>query len=369
MGVSKSLKLAVVHDDFIQEGGAERLVLAMLEIWPQADLFATVVTDWWKEEIRRLTGKRIRTSWLQSFPFKGRFYRYYYSLYPFAVESFNFDGYDVVLSSSARYAHGILTKPPVPHIAYVNSPARFLWEEKQVPKNPLAKPIIRWHRRWDRVASQRPDFIIANSSTPAARIGKFWGRKTDAIIYPFVDIRDPSPSGRARKEDYFLLIGRLNQWKRVDIAVRAFSNLGRRLYIIGNGPERYHLEGMAGPTVKFLGRVAESEKIEFLRSCRALVVPQEEDFGIVTLEANATGTPVIAFRGGGSLELVEPGVNGIFFDAQTEGSLSSAVERFDQMTFNMENCLNVAKRYGKERFREELECFVDLSLRNYLKRL
>ena len=134
------MKIAIVHDDFVQEGGAERLVLAMLEIWPQADLFAVVATDWWREEIRRLTGKRIRTSWLQRFPLGDRLYRYYYSLYPLAIESFNFDGYDLVLSSSARYAHGVLTKPPVLHIAYVNSPARFLWEERQVPKNPLAKP-------------------------------------------------------------------------------------------------------------------------------------------------------------------------------------------------------------------------------------
>ena len=358
-----------MHDDFVQEGGAERLVLAMLEIWPQADLFAVVATDWWREEIRRLTGKRIRTSWLQRFPLGDRLYRYYYSLYPLAIESFNFDGYDLVLSSSARYAHGVLTKPPVLHIAYVNSPARFLWEERQVPKNPLAKPIIRWHRSWDRAASQRPDFIIANSRTPEARIEKFWDRKADAVIYPFVDISDPSPSGRARKEDYFLLIGRLNRWKRVDIAVRAFSNLGRRLYIIGSGPERYCLERMAGPTVKFLGRVTEVEKIEFLTSCRALVVPQEEDFGIVTLEANATGAAVIAFRGGGSLELVEDGVNGLCFDEQTEDSISSAVKRFDQMVFNRENCLSVARRYGKDRFREELRYFVDLKLGNYLKRL
>lgn len=359
------MKIAIVHDDFVQDGGAERLVLAMLEIWPKADLFAVAATDAWQERIRKFGGNKIRTSWLQNLPYKGTFYRYYYAFYPLAVESFKFDNYDVVLSSSARYAHGILTKPSVPHIAYINSPARFLWEKELIPKNPLAKPIINWHRRWDRVACQRPDFIVANSRTPQQKIEKFWGRAADAVIYPFVIVKDPDATAKVSKRDYFLLISRLNRWKNVDMAIRAFNNLGRRLYVIGDGPDLHRLRSMAGHTVKFLGRISEPEKNEFLRSSQALIVPQEEDFGIVTLEANAAGVPVIAYRGGGSLELIENGVNGIFFDEQKVDSLTEVVARFDQKAFSRENCLKVARKYSKERFQTELKSFVERSFKNF----
>ena len=365
------MRVAIVHDDFIQHGGAEKLVLAMLEIYPEADLYAVSASDQWRREIKDLFNKDIRTTWIKNLPLRHRYFRFYYTFYPLAVESFNFDGYDLVVSSSARYAHGIITKPSTVHVSYVNSPARFLWEDNLIPQDLLAQPIIRWQKAWDTVASQRPDYLIANSKAPARKIEKYWGRKVDAVIYPFVDlekfmavdsigmshelVEGSIPLGN---KGYFLIVSRLNEWKRLDIAVETFTKINLPLYIIGDGSERENLEKMAGPSVKFLGCVSDGGKINYLRHCRALIVPQAEDFGIVILEANACGRPVIAYKGGGSLELISEEVNGLFFSEQQVASLMHALKRFDQIQFNRENCLKAAKRFTKNRFKKALGGFV-----------
>ena len=363
--VGKDLKVAIVHDDFIQEGGAERLVLAMLEIWPHSDLYAVISSGPWRSRVKSFFGKEIRTTWLQKLPFRETLFRFYYLFYPLAIESFNFDRYDLVISSSARYAHGVITKPGTLHLSYVNSPARFLYQKDLTPKLPFARLITLWHKSWDRVAAWRPDYIVANSQTPAKRIKKFWKREVDSVIYPFVDWPDIDPSvpnpGR-EKGSYFLLISRLNGWKKVDLAVKVFSLINRPLYIIGIGPERKHLEKMAGSSVKFLGSVSDTGKFQYLTFCQALIVTQEEDFGIVTLEANICGRPVIAYGAGGSSELIKDGVNGILFDDQTVDGLNEALVRFDQTAFSRENCINAAKSFGKERFKAELYGFVSSKL-------
>lgn len=380
----RDLKVAIVHDDFIQWGGAERLVLAMLEIFPEADLFATIASDQWLSELRKrgyqvknqsvgrrteikITDQRSKIlylSWLQNFPLKDRLFRYYYSLYPLAVESFRFDGYDLVISSSARYAHGVLTKPETLHVAYVNSPARFLWDERLVPRNLPARKVVEWHRLWDRVASRRPDYVIANSKAPAERIRRFWQREADATIYPFAE-NPPNyrvPILATQRREYFLVISRLNQWKRVDVVTEAFREFGSELFIIGDGPERRKLEKISSRNVKFLGWVGEEGKFDHLFGCRALIVPQEEDFGIVILEANSCGKPVVAYKGGGALELVREGRNGVFFEEQSATSLLVALRRFDRLVFTKENCLEVAGFYTKERFKDGLSSFVEEKL-------
>ena len=208
-----------------------------------------------RREIKDLFNKDIRTTWIKNLPLRHRYFRFYYTFYPLAVESFNFDGYDLVVSSSARYAHGIITKPSTVHVSYVNSPARFLWEDNLIPQDLLAQPIIRWQKAWDTVASQRPDYLIANSKAPARKIEKYWGRKVDAVIYPFVDLENfvavdsiglapaaISGSDPLGNKGYFLIVSRLNEWKRIDIAVEAFTKLNLPLYIIGSGSERRNLE-------------------------------------------------------------------------------------------------------------------------------
>lgn len=363
MRFSEKLKVAIVHDDFVQEGGAERLVLAMLELWPQADVYAILATTDWQKRLRSTTQKAVRTSWLQSWLWGKGFHRYYYAFYPLAIESFRWEGYDLVISSSSRYAHGIITQPGTLHIAYVNSPARFLWQEDLVPKMPGVSSVLFWHRNWDLVAAQRPDFVLANSRTPALRIERFWRRKADGIVYPFVDLpsviddeRDNVPSVAG---DYFILISRLVRWKRTEIAVEACNRLACPLWIVGQGPENRRLRELAGPTIRFLESVDEVTKFRYLSHSRALIVPQEEDFGIVILEANACGVPVIAYRSGGATELIEDGRNGFFFDRQDPDSLVEALSGFDRSLVNRQNCLELGRRFTKERFKREIHDFVE----------
>lgn len=374
------MKVAIVHDDFIQHGGAERLVLAMLEIWPQADLYGVIATDQWCEEIKKKFGKELKTSWLQKFPFRDKFFRQYYSLYPLAIESFRFDDYDLVISSSARYAHGVITKPGTVHIAYINSPARFLWEERFVSINTLIRPIINWHRVWDKVASQRPDYIVANSKTPAQRIKKYWGREADQIIYPFVDSERFSRLGSDPRKivksafvgsdpnlvskPYFLVVSRLVGWKRIDMAVEAGRDLGLNLIVVGSGPDLSRLKKMSGPTIKFLTEIDDRELVSLYTNCQALIMTQAEDFGITSLEAQAVGKPVIAYRGGGVLETVIEGVTGVFFDEQTKESLKTTLSQFDPRLYIGDNCTTQAKNFGKERFKNELQKFTEDVLRN-----
>lgn len=382
---AQNLKIAIVHDDFIQHGGAERLVLAMLEIWPQADVYGVVASKGWQEEIKKLppkadqsmteTRKDIKTTWLQNIFLGHSFYRYYYTLYPIAIESINLDGYDLVISSSARYAHGVLTKPGTVHIAYVNSPARFLWQDNLAPKSIFAKPILSWHRCWDKVACHRPDYVIANSKSPAKRIKNYWGREADSVIYPFVDLarfEDGSPSKEVDlsisnkfnlNKQYFLIVTRLNKWKNVDIAINACRNLGFNLYIVGSGPDFNRLNKLSSENVKFYTNVTDLELVHLYKNCQALIVTQEEDFGIVSLEAQAAGKPVIAYGSGGSLETVIEGETGLFFTEQTEQSLKSALLRFDPKPLLRENCIRQARNFSKERFISDLSSFVNHVLR------
>lgn len=383
------MKIAIVHDDFIQRGGAEKLVLAMLEIWPEADLYAVVATEAWRREIKTKISKEIKTGWLQKFPFKEKLYRYYYSLYPLVLESFRFDDYDLVISSSARYAHGIITKPGTVHVAYVNSPARFLWERYLTPSNVFLRPIINWHRAWDKVAGQRPDYVIANSKTPAKRVEEYWGRKVDAVIYPFVDLeRFTGDPGRERSpvfirpiqpdcrrgrdlgegvEGYFLVVSRLNRWKRIDLAIQAGNELRWPLVVVGQGEDEACLKGLAGPTIKFLGRVGDEELVSLYQNCRALILTQAEDFGITALEAQACGRPVVAFGKGGALETVINGVTGMYFESQTKDRLVEVLSRFDEKKYLRENCFTQARKFSQARFQKDLVGFVNNVLRKEQK--
>lgn len=371
------LKVAIVHDDFIQHGGAERLVLAMLEMWPQADLYSVTASDLWRKEIKKQSNKEIRTTWVANLPFKERLFRYYYIFYPIAIESFNFDGYDLVVSSSARYAHGIITKPNTVHVAYVNNPARFIWQEDLTPKGILLGKIISWHKAWDKVASNRPDYIVANSKTPAKRIEKYWNRKPEATIYPFVDMERfarPAPIGLGPKgsnpsrkgvRNYFLVVSRLKRWKRIDLAIQVCNELKLPLVIVGQGEGKERLQRLAGPTVKFCATVSDEELVELYLGSRALIQTQEEDFGITALEAQALGKPVVAFKSGGATETVVEGVTGVFFDNQNKESLKQVLQQFDPEHYLEENCTTQAGKFGKKRFQEELQSFCNNVLRNY----
>ena len=415
------MKIALVHDDLIQHGGAERLFEAMMETFPQADVFVSMVSDQWKAQIsnslflRKFKSQnhnsKLKTSFMQKLPLKEKFYRHYFLLYPLAFESFDFTNYDVVLSSSTRFAHGVITRPETLHIAYFNTPPRMFWEpftyfEESQSLRLLLTPFISWLRVWDWAAAQRPDILIANSKTPQARIKKYYGRDSH-IIYPFVDLerfqvepsgphpqrhataehpslrksspslyvpananrsnpRNRSPfastnvsSGAGLRVGYFLVVSRLTAWKKIDIAIEACNQLKLPLKIIGEGPDFERLKRLAGPTVELLGRLTDEEVVSYYKNCRALLFPQKEDFGITPLEAQASGKPVVAFRAGGALETVIEGKTGEFFSPQTAGALAKVLKDFDTSRYQDEDCRRQAEKFSKQRFQRELKEFVE----------
>lgn len=360
------MKLAVVHDDFVQKGGAESLAAAVSEIWPAADVFAAIATGGWPQFFRK-RGRNLKLSWLQNFPLREKVYRGYFPLYPLAFESFDFSAYEVVLSSSARFAHGIISRPGTVHIAYVNSPGHMFWESADYffdfkPwQRALLTPLLSFMRQWDMVAAQRPDYLIANSGSTAEKIQKYWRRCADKIIYPFFDDKkfSPPPSLSVSESKYFLVVSRLLAWKRIDLAVKACSRLNLPLLVVGEGPARKELERMAGRCVRFLGYVTDEEKMERLLECRALLHPQREDFGLTPLEAMACGKPVIAYGVGGALETVVEGKTGLFFQEQTVDSLLEVLRRFRPGQFSLGECWQRTRAFTRERFVKELKDFVE----------
>lgn len=363
------MKIAIVHDDLIQFGGAEEVLLAMCEIWPKAPVYTAYASKKW-QKICLEKGIELRTSFMQKLPFIEKIYRYYapFMLHVLAFESFDFSGFDVVLSSSARFSHGVITKATTKHICYMNSPGRMFWEAKDYFEGEtygflkaikfLAQPFLKIPlshlRLWDFTAAQRIDHVIANSETARKKIKKYHGRDSE-IIYPFVNCQDFSrvtPS----EGNYFLVITRLVSWKRVDIAVKACSHLGVKLKVAGKGPEKEKLERLAGPTVEILGYV--EEKKDLLANCRAVIVTQREDFGIVPLEAMASGRPVIAYGAGGVLETVVPKETGEFFNDQTWESLEGVLKGFDPKKYSKKLCRLRAEKFDKAVFKKQLKDFV-----------
>lgn len=366
------MKLAIVHDDLIQFGGAEKLVLAMHELWPDAPIYTSAASEKWLEIISK-EGIELETSFMQKLPFIERLYRYYspFLLHAMAFEQFDFSEFDVVLSVSARYAHGVITKPGTKHICYMNSPGRMLWEPSSYFKGEnygLLSPIkfmaplflklpLSILRAWDYAASRKVDYFVANSRTPQERIKKYY-RRDSVIIYPFVDYEEFS--GLEPKEgDYFLVLTRLAPWKKVEIAVRACSEQGLMLKIVGTGPDESRLKSLAGKSVEFLGYVSEKNKKELLSGCTAVINTQKEDFGIVPLEAMASGKPVIAYKGGGVLETVVPGKTGEFFTEQTADSLTKALKNFDKNKYSPDDCRIRAAEFDKSVFINKIRALVD----------
>lgn len=360
------MRICLVHDDLIQFGGAEKLLLAMHEIWPAAPIYTSIYDQSTVNSKQSTANLDIKTSWMQKLPFKKSLRRAFFPLYPAAFESFDFSEFDVVLSSSTRFAHGVITKPDTIHICYSNAPTRFLWETQKylefenIPR--IAKvaiaPVLSFLRIWDQQAAKRPDFWIANSKNVADKLKKFY-RVDSEIIYPFVDLNNFFPESKTKTQDYFLVVSRLLAWKRIDIVVDAANKLKFPLKIVGTGPAEKSLKKLAGKTVEFLGEVEQDNLAKLYQQSRALILPQEEDFGITALEAQSCGKPVIAFAAGGVLETVIPGKTGIFFGEQTSESLGKTIKQFGRQTFIPEDCRRNAEKFSKKNFQKQLKSFVE----------
>ncbi|MEZ4695543.1 MAG: glycosyltransferase family 4 protein [Rhodothermales bacterium] len=346
--------------------GAERVLEQMLRVFPQADVFSLI--EFLPDDQRAFLGGRdVRTSFIQRLPFARRHYRLYLPFAPVAIEQFDLRGYDIVLSSSYVVAKGVLTTPDQMHVSYVHSPIRYAWDLyfdylengglTRGVRSALARLILHYMRLYDSSTAGRVDFFLANSNHVARRINKTYRRTAD-VVYPPVDTTSFVPS--AEREDYFFTMSRLVPYKRIDLIVRAFSQLPEeRLVVIGDGPEMEKIRGCAGPNVSLMGFQSNDVVRRTMSRAKAFVFAAEEDFGIVPVEAQACGVPVIAFGAGGARETILDGVTGVFFQQQTEASLIGAVERFKSMHFDGDAVRRHAETFSEARFRSRLLEAVD----------
>ncbi|MFC1722139.1 glycosyltransferase [Patescibacteria group bacterium] len=362
------MKIALVCDDLIQHGGHEKVVLDFCEIFPDAILHTTAMSESWEKKLNEKNIKYV-TSFMQKFPFKEKLARVYapFLFYILALENFEFDDYDVVISLSSRFAHGVITKPNTKHICYMSTVGRMFWEPASYFEKEnfggtaliksfgmlFLKPFISYIRLWDKLASQRVDYFIANSITTQKRIEKYYKRKSE-VIHPSFDLPEEKLSNVS--ENYFLVLTRLAPWKRVDIAVKSCLKLNLKLKVLGDGPAKADLEVLAkgNENIELLGYVSEKDKSSYLKECKALINTQYEDFGIVPLEAMYCGKPIIAYAKGGVLETVIPDVTGVYFTEQSERALSKVLIDFDEKKFLPESCREQAMNFSKERFIKEI---------------
>jgi glycosyltransferase involved in cell wall biosynthesis len=368
------MRVALVHDYLVQHGGAERVLEAFTEIYPDAPIY-TIVYD--QQAMGDLFAHRdIRTSFLQRIPWARRNHRLFPLLMPLAIEQFDFSSFDIVLSDSASYAKGVITRPETLHICYLHTPTRYAWDDSQKYAQDFGfSSWVKWLiplfvspvRLWDRAAARRPDRLIANSSFVRKRIAKYYRREA-SVIHPPVDTRHFTLAPAGSGQGYFLIVGRLLAYKRHDIAILACNRLGLPLKIIGRGPELERLRSIAGPTIEFLDRVDDADLPRYYAECRAFIFPQEEDFGIVAIEALAAGRPLIAYRGGDIVEHLEEDRMGVFFDEQTPEAVIEAIERFSDKTFQPEYIREQVLGFDREIFKKNISEAVDQAWREHQKR-
>jgi glycosyltransferase involved in cell wall biosynthesis len=360
------MRVAIVHYWLVSMRGGEKVVEALSDLYPGADIF-TLVYDpaAVSEKIRR---HKVTSSFLQRIPGAARHYQSLLPLMPFALENLDLSGYDLIISSESGPAKGIIPPPHATHVCYCHSPMRYIWDHYHFYRSsagflqraamPIIAPLL---RSWDVNTSARVDRFVANSRHVAARIGKYY-RRSATVIYPPVSVGDFAPSDTT--EDFYLCAGQAVGYKRIDLAVQAFTRMGRNLVIIGEGPEIKRLKAMAGPTVQFLGRTPFQILKQKMAQCRALVFPGEEDFGMVPVEVMASGRPVIAYGSGGALETVVDGETGILFDEQSVDALIDAVERFERepKAFDRDALIRHAGAFGVERFKAEMTSVIQEEL-------
>ncbi len=361
------MKVALVHDYLNQMGGAERVVMAFHEIFPDAPIYTSIYDP--KLVDPAFQKMDIRTSFMQKLPFVTKHHQPYLPFYPFAMEKLDLRGYDLVLSSSSAFAKGVITRPETMHICYCHTPMRWCWNyDEYVEREQLGKVarsilpfLITWMRTWDQTSAMRVDHFIANSPVVAERIRKYYRREA-VIIPPPVEADRFSFDPHTQPEDYFLTLGRLIPYKRVDLAIEACNRLQLPLAVIGSGRDLERLKKLAGPTIRFLGRLPDEEVGYHYAHCRAFLFPGEEDFGITPLEAQASGRPVIAYGEGGALASVVEGVTGEFFTQQTVESMSEVLATFDEQHYDPQTIRNHALEFDMPRFRRRILQFIEAKM-------
>ena len=356
-------RVAVVHDWLTIPGGSEQVVLELLEMFPQAEIFTSVYDPSpWPAQI---TERKVHSSFLNRLPGAARHYRLMLPLMDRAFRSYDLSDFDLVISSSHAFAKNVRTPPGVLHVCYCHTPMRYAWDEgflageRLGPARFVLSPLLGWLRRQDLAGARGPDVFVANSRHVAERIERYYGR-TAEIVHPPVDVERFLGLAR-RPEGFYLAFGRVVPYKRIDLAAAACARLGRRLKVAGDGRalDRVRAAAGDGEGTEFLGTVSDAERDQLLSSASALLFPGEEDFGIVPVEAQAAGLPVIAYSVGGAVESVLDGQTGVLFDHQDLASLTAAIERFEHLDLDTETLRQNARRFGRERFRLELAQAID----------
>jgi len=357
------MKVALVHDYLNQYGGAERVLEAFGQIFPKAPIYTLLYDK--KRTGYAFEGREIHTSFMQKVPFVKSHHRPFLMLMPLAIEQFDLSGYDLVLSDSASYAKGVITSPRTLHICYCHTPIRYAWDDshkyiEEFGYSSLIKKVIpffmNYIRVWDEQAAQRVDKFIANSQFVSERIRKYYNRESEVIHPPVkADLFYIAP----KPEEYFLMVGRFLPYKRFDLAIKAFNHLGWSLKIIGDGPERKKLEALANNNIEFLGLVSDEKLRDSYAYCQAFIFPQEEDFGITAVEAMASGRPVIAYQSGGVLEIIQPGITGLFFKEQTTDCLIEVLKKFSLDNFDPQVIRKRALEFDQEKFKEKIIKFIN----------
>ncbi len=383
--MQRHIKVALVYDRVNKWGGAERVLLALHELFPEAPLFTSVYSQEGGEWAKVFP--KVIPSFLQQIPFAKDNHEYLACFMPLAFRSHNMDGYDLVISVTSEFAKAIKTHGL--HICYCLTPTRYLWSSyNEYFRNSVLRigstPLVYFLRKLDKKVSQKPDVIVSISSEVRKRVKKYYGRNSK-IIFPPVDVssyrKNPhlhfknsllgGPTAASRsffentKSKYYLVVSRLVSYKKVDLAIEAFNELGLPLVIVGTGKEEKRLKEMANKNIKFVGQVSDSKLASYYVNCKALIFPQLEDFGIVAVEAQAFGAPVIAYKGGGAIDTVidsargGQGPTGVFFKKQEKESLINAVKKFEKMKFKKSDLIRNVKKFSSKRFKKEFLALVE----------
>jgi glycosyltransferase involved in cell wall biosynthesis len=357
------MKVAIVHYWLVNMRGGEKVVEALCEMYPQADIFTHVyIPEMISETIRR---HRIVPSFINSMPRAGRMYKTYLPLMPLALEQLDLRGYDLVISSESGPAKGIIPPAEALHVCYCHSPMRYIWNMYHDYRDGagritwlLMPPLAHYLRMWDVTSAARVDSFVANSQTVANRIRRYYGAES-IVIHPPVDTESFVIAPTSELQDYYLMAGELVAYKRPDLAVRAFNEMKLKLVVIGGGEMLDEVRRLAGPTVTVLGSRPFNVLKQHYARCRALVFPGEEDFGMVPVEAMASGRPVIAFGRGGATETVAKGVSGLFFADQSVEAISAAVEDLANIEIDPEKIAAHAKQFGRDQFFKKMRAHID----------
>ncbi len=349
-------KVAIIHDWLTGMRGGEAVLEALLDIYPDADLYTLLHNE--GSVSFKVENRKIFTSFINRLPFKKNKYRHYLPLFPVAIETFDFHGYDLVISSSHCVARGVIVPPGTPHVSFVHSPMRYVWDMYQdyfPPRGFANRFIIPYFatllRIWDVAAAHRVDRYVSNSKFVASRIERFYGKKANVVHPPCLsDDHKVTSDMLSDREDFYLMFGALVPYKKADIAVKAFAKSDKKLIIAGKGPELEKLKSIATPNVTLVGAVNDDTAEDLLRRARGLLFPGLEDFGIVPVEAQAYGCPVIAYGAGGALETVIDGKTGLFFSEQSEESLLDAIQKSESIKWKAADFQKSISRFTYEKF-------------------